>query len=48
MYEHMHTLTVDDWTVDRKWDKYKLMIVGMHHLLSQMKEKKKKGSLHKG
>ena len=40
IYEHMNTLTVDDWKAERKWEEYKLIIESMHHLSSQMKEKK--------
>ena len=42
MYEHMNTLTEDDWKAEGKWEEYKLMIEGMHHVSSQMKEEKEK------
>ena len=42
MYEYMNTLTVDHWKPERKWEEYKLMIESMHHVSSQVKEKKEK------
>ena len=42
VYEHMNTLTVDDWKAEGKCDGHKLMIESMHHVSSQMKEKMKK------
>ena len=31
MYEHMNTLTVDDWKADEKQEEYQLMIESMFH-----------------
>ena len=44
MYEHISTYIADDWKTDGKWEEYKFMIESMHHVTSQMEEKKKEGS----
>ena len=31
MYEHINTLTTNDWKTEGKWAEYKLMIESMHH-----------------
>ena len=38
----MNTFTADDWKAKGKWEEYKLMIETMHHVGSQMKDKKVK------
>ena len=37
MYEHMNTLTADDWKTEGNWEEYEFMIESMHHVTSQMK-----------
>ena len=37
IYEHMNTLTADDWKTEEKWEEYKLMLESMHHIASQVK-----------